>query len=187
MRAKRVLIVLVCLVAILLPSLVVHAQYGIDTTLNETELREIQYLSISGLIGSAVGTVLSMIGILFFVLMIYAGIIWMTASGNAEKEKKALNMIFMAVLGFIIVMSSYVLVSFIFSSLGADTSMPGAPEQKCVLDKDKSWDACLEFEPYKCPLVVCKIEEGQCVVKDVDEYCLKFAWDECDSNFCKLQ
>ena len=41
------------------------------------------------IIGNLIGTTLSIIGVIFFILMVYAGFKWMTARGNEEGVKEA--------------------------------------------------------------------------------------------------
>ncbi len=73
--------------------------------------------SVPELVGSVVGTALSMISVLFFILTVYGGVLWMTARGNEEQAKKALNTIIAASIGLIIVLSSYALTTFVFNSV----------------------------------------------------------------------
>ncbi len=69
------------------------------------------------IIGTVVGAALSFIGILFFVLIIYGGITWMTAAGNETQISKAKNLIISAIIGLIIVLAAYAITSFIGGSL----------------------------------------------------------------------
>ena len=69
------------------------------------------------ILGSVIGAALSFIGILFFVLMIYGGITWMTAAGNQQQIDKAKNLIISAIIGLIIVMAAYAITSFIGTTL----------------------------------------------------------------------
>ncbi len=50
---------------------------------------------------------LSFVGTLFVALMVYAGILWMTAGGNDDQVGKAKKLIFQAVIGLFIVFSAY--------------------------------------------------------------------------------
>lgn len=63
--------------------------------------------------GKIIGAVLAFVGILFFILMIYAGILWMTARGNEEQVSKAKDLIMAAIIGLIIVMSAYAITAFV--------------------------------------------------------------------------
>jgi TRAP-type C4-dicarboxylate transport system permease small subunit len=63
--------------------------------------------------GQIIGLVLSFVGVIFLVLMIYAGILWMTASGNEQQTTKAKDLIISAVIGIIIVFAAYAITNFI--------------------------------------------------------------------------
>ena len=63
--------------------------------------------------GQIVGTVLSFVGVLFLILMIYAGILWMTAVGNDQQVSKAKGLLINGVIGLIIVFAAYAITSFI--------------------------------------------------------------------------
>lgn len=63
--------------------------------------------------GIIIGTVLSFLGVIFLVLTIAGGIMWMTAGGNTEQVGKAKKLITSAAIGLVIVFASYALTSFI--------------------------------------------------------------------------
>ena len=56
-------------------------------------------------------------GAIAMVMYIWAGFLWMTASGNAEKTTKAKGIIVWTSLGVIAMLASYMLVTFVFSSI----------------------------------------------------------------------
>lgn len=60
---------------------------------------------------------LGFLGILVLGLIIYAGYVWMTSAGNAEKVEKAKNTLKNALIGLIIILSAFGIVSFIISQL----------------------------------------------------------------------
>ena len=93
-----------------------EAMYGIDVTADAAGLQDETPLSTR--LGQVVGGVLSFVGILFFGLMIYGGITWMTSRGNQEQEKKAITTITAAVIGIFVVLGSYALISLVFKSIG---------------------------------------------------------------------
>lgn len=70
-------------------------------------------------IGSLINIVLSFLGIIFFVLIVYAGITWMTSGGNEQKIAKAKETIVSATVGLAIVMLSYALSVYIMSKLAS--------------------------------------------------------------------
>lgn len=92
--------------------------YGLETTA-KTAFPEGVPLDAgpSTIIGQVVGAALSFIGILFLILMIYGGFLWMTARGNQEQVQKAIELIISAVVGIIIVAAAYLLTQFIGETL----------------------------------------------------------------------
>lgn len=70
------------------------------------------------LISRFINMLLAFIGSISLVLYIFAGFLWMTASGNAEKVTKAKSIMVWTTLGVVVMLASYVLVSFVFNSLG---------------------------------------------------------------------
>ncbi len=68
-------------------------------------------------IGSIIGVVLSFVGVIFLILMIYAGLVWMTAQGNQEQVTKAKDLMINAIIGLIIVLAAYAITAFIGTRL----------------------------------------------------------------------
>jgi hypothetical protein len=65
--------------------------------------------------------VLSLLGIIFVVLTVYAGFLIFTAAGNEENLSKGKKIIGYAVIGFIIILSAYSITSFVTSRIVAET------------------------------------------------------------------
>lgn len=65
------------------------------------------------LAGLVVGTLLAFLGVLFLVLMISAGLRWMTARGNEQEVEQAKNSIKSAAIGLLVVLIAYALVTFV--------------------------------------------------------------------------
>jgi len=59
-------------------------------------------------IGKVIGAVLSFVGVIFLILMIYGGYIWMLARGNEQEVEKAKNIIQNALIGLVIVLAAYI-------------------------------------------------------------------------------
>jgi len=72
---------------------------------------------VPSIIGKLIGAGLSFIGVLFFVLMIYGGFLWMTARGSEEQVKKAIDIITQAAIGLIIVATAYLITRFVGETL----------------------------------------------------------------------
>lgn len=73
--------------------------------------------AIPNLIGSIIMGALGSVGIIFLILMIIGGVMWMTASGNEERVTKAKSLITNAVIGMIIVFSAYAITYFVTETL----------------------------------------------------------------------
>lgn len=64
-------------------------------------------------VGQIVGLALSFVGVLFLILMIYAGVTWMTAQGNDQQISKAKSLLINSTIGLVIVFAAYAITSFI--------------------------------------------------------------------------
>jgi len=69
--------------------------------------------TLASTLGILVSAILSLLGIVFIVLIIYGGIKWMMAGGNEEDVKKATTIIKNAIIGLIITVSAYAIWSLI--------------------------------------------------------------------------
>lgn len=69
------------------------------------------------IIGSIINVVLGFLGIVFLVLLLYAGFLWMTAGGDEGKVKQARGMISQAVIGLVIIVAAFAISNFVLGSL----------------------------------------------------------------------
>ncbi len=60
---------------------------------------------------------LSLLGVIALVVIIYAGVLWMTAGGNEDRVKEAKGLLRGAVIGGVIILGSYSIAQFIFSTI----------------------------------------------------------------------
>lgn len=74
------------------------------------------------LIGKIINIFLSILGVLFVVLMVYGGYLWMTSFGNSQKVDKAKELIIDAVIGLIIIMLAYAIANFVVGQLVKTTT-----------------------------------------------------------------
>lgn len=115
------------------------------------------------IVGDVIGTILSFISVIFFVLMLYGGFLWMTARGESSQVDKARDTIFGAIIGIIIVLAAYAITQFVFSNLGpggsgggtttttvADTCAPkyGSAQLSC-----KAKTSCAKGQPAKAKVL----------------------------------
>ncbi|MFA5131664.1 MAG: hypothetical protein WC467_04625 [Patescibacteria group bacterium] len=63
--------------------------------------------------GDIIGIVLSFVGVLFLLMMIMAGIMWMTAQGNDQRVTKAKDLLVNSIIGIVIVFAAYAITTFI--------------------------------------------------------------------------
>lgn len=76
------------------------------------------------LVGNIINVLTGTMGIVFVILVIYAGVLYMTASGDNDKVKKAKTLLTQAVIGMIILVSAYAIASFVLGQLqGATTAV----------------------------------------------------------------
>jgi len=75
-----------------------------DTTISET-------------VGKFIKGLMSMTGLIFLVLTVYAGILWMTAGGTEEKVEKALKIFRTSIIGLAIVVLAFSITGFITSRI----------------------------------------------------------------------
>jgi len=73
--------------------------------------------SLPSLIGRFVQGTLSFVGVIFLILMVYGGFLWMTAGGNEEHVAKAKKLIMSATIGLFIVIGAYAITYYLTSVL----------------------------------------------------------------------
>lgn len=76
-------------------------------------------ISVESSISKIINGVLSLIGLVFVVLIIYSGIIWMTAGGQEKKVEEAKGTIKQSIIGLIVVLGAYALSYFIVNALSS--------------------------------------------------------------------
>lgn len=64
-------------------------------------------------IGRIVQLFVSFAGVLMLVMVVYAGLLWMTAGGNTDKVESAKKLMKNAIIGLVIVLLAFVIVTFI--------------------------------------------------------------------------
>ena len=76
------------------------------------------------LIGQAINGILGIVGSLALVMFVYGGILWMTAAGNDQRVTKGKETLLWAVIGLILIFSSYAIINFVLAEVigGGSTS-----------------------------------------------------------------
>ena len=88
---------------------------GLNKTANESGFSNA--LSLPEVIGKLISVVLGAVGIVFIIIAVYAGIMYMTAAGETEKVKKSKSMLIQAVIGIIIIVGAYAISNFVVTQL----------------------------------------------------------------------
>jgi len=165
MSFKKFLFSLLICLFIFAPTIVL-AGYGLEETAGAAKLDKTAPGQLPVLIGSVLGTGLSLVGVLFFALMLYGGLTWMLARGNSEQESKALDTITAAIIGIVIVLASYAITNFVFKSIGPGTASSGGGDNNTAVECTKANNCC----PFKESL-----DENDCGGKQTGSTCT-FTW-----------
>lgn len=67
--------------------------------------------SLNGVIGSIIGWVMILAGVIAFFYLVYSGFIYLTAGGNADAAKKGQQGIINALIGLVIIFLAWAIVS----------------------------------------------------------------------------
>lgn len=116
-------------------------------------------------IGFIIKALLSLLGTVFLILTIYAGILWMTAQGNDEKTGQAKKIIESAVIGLFIVVSAYAITAFVTrkaEGIGGEeyNELPEAQTGCCI---NPSTNQCVSYaSPGDCVLDSETWQAGEC-------------------------
>jgi hypothetical protein len=68
-------------------------------------------------IGTLINIGLSLLGIVFLFLTLYAGWLWMTAAGDSKQTGKAKDILITAVVGLVILLSAYAISNFVITQV----------------------------------------------------------------------
>ena len=106
------------LFATALPVLAASDPYGLNSTAGAAGLNTgLASKTIPQIVGSIIAIFLSMLGIIFFVLLVYGGYLWMTSYGDEKKVTKAKELIINAVIGLVIILAAYAISGFVIKAL----------------------------------------------------------------------
>lgn len=114
---RKKLIALSSFISIFFLALAAHAQLG-QRALEETGVGP----SGAGdqlpvIVGNIVRALITTLGLVFLVLLIYGGFLWMTARGDSDKAGKAKDALTRAIIGLIIIVSAYAITTFVVSRI----------------------------------------------------------------------
>ena len=87
---------------------------NLDTSGESTNLSD---QSFGVILGSLISSFLGILGIIFLLLTLYSGFLWMTAAGNPTQVDKAKRLMTQAIIGLVIMLSSYGVTRFVINQL----------------------------------------------------------------------
>jgi hypothetical protein len=99
-----------------LPVHAVDIGSGLDDIGDQAELSDAELPEV---IGTLIKVFLSILGIIFLILTLYAGFLWMTAAGNPDKVGKAKTLLAQAVIGLILILASYAISQFVVEAISS--------------------------------------------------------------------
>ncbi len=86
-----------------------------DLKSSARSLNKTNWTSISDIIGKATNMLMVYIGSISLVLYIWAGFLWMTSAGNADRAGKGKQIVVWTTLGVVVMLSAYIIVGFILN------------------------------------------------------------------------
>lgn len=133
--AIRTLVAIMLIAGVLLPSAspvyaqdaIKKFQAGAGEAIKKTGVNEASGTTeLPRLAGTLIGKVLSLIGVVFFLITLIAGFFWMFSLGNENRERAAKDTIVAAVGGLIVIIGSYAITDFVFKTVGQKDAAPAA-------------------------------------------------------------
>lgn len=94
---------------------------GLCITGPEAELKDV---GVGVFVGRLIQAVLSLLGIIVLVFLIYGGYLWLMSGGNEQTLRKAKDILINAAIGLIIVLAAFAITTFIVEGISKAVSSP---------------------------------------------------------------
>ena len=94
------------------------AMSGLGETAGTTFKKDV---TVNSLVGTIITAVLSILGVIFLVIMIYGGFLWMTARGDESQVTKAKDLMQAAIIGVAVVLAAYAISIYVILKLSENT------------------------------------------------------------------
>ncbi len=125
MLHKQIIVGVLLAISLLTTPLSIAWAQGPSFDFTDTENQNQAFLQESGLgttnisviVSNVIKILLSFLGIIFVVLIIYAGFLWMTAAGDENKISKAKTLIAGAIIGLAIVLAAYAITYYVIDQV----------------------------------------------------------------------
>ena len=99
---------------------------GLDTAAGKANYNTVATIggsNLTSVVAQLVSYALGLLGVIFVIITIYAGFLWLTAQGNEEQVTKARKMLTNAAIGIAIISFSYVVTLFVTTALTKTTGV----------------------------------------------------------------
>ena len=97
--------------------------FGADKLLDVADAANLtSQTTLPELIGNLIRTFIGLLGIVFLVLIVYAGYLWLTAQGDDDKVKHSKELLKNAVIGLIIISAAYAVAAFVINAVASTTN-----------------------------------------------------------------
>ncbi len=106
------------------PMALPHAAHAVDLSTNLGEVGSgagLEDQELTTTVGLLINYLLGFLGVIFLILIIYAGLLWMTAGGNPDSVKKARQILLNSIIGLIILLSAYAISNFVVEQISSAT------------------------------------------------------------------
>jgi len=146
------------------------SSYGLNATAKAADLQKYG-TDVPALIGNVIGTALSLVSVIFFILAVYGGFRMMLARGKDDEFSKGRDILIHAAIGLIIILASYAITSFVFQSVTPGAGNPPPPVTPTIPKGDipdgsvEIGGTCGENEDCK-DNGACNLETKKCVEED---------------------
>lgn len=114
---------------LVLPVMALADDYGLGDTAAAAAIPTNR--TVTQILGDVIGSALSLVSILFFGLMLYAGIKWMLARGDSGQSEEAMSTITYAIIGLVVILASYAITNFVFEKVGTSSPDPSSNASWC--------------------------------------------------------
>lgn len=92
-------------------------QDGVGGAFGETVSSRDDVQDLRLVISKYINIFLGFLGIVFLILIIYAGILWLSAQGNSDNVSKARSLLFTGIIGLAVILSAFAIASFVTDRL----------------------------------------------------------------------
>lgn len=119
-RVKIKIIIITLMLAlslgVVVPTFASHAEIpGVQQEQNDAFIKAagLGTTTIAVVVSDIIKILLSFLGVLFIVLIVYAGFMWMTSAGSEDKITKAKAIMVAAIIGLVIVLAAYAITYYV--------------------------------------------------------------------------